>query len=255
MLGIFITGSLLSYAAQFRNSHRDPAQSLPLPAVAEAAEKSNKSDEEGKAAAADEEEGESEVEDEEDLDNFDDIVLGQFGEQALPADVLGPLKVVRASTLESLVLDPEVDVLLEILAPGCMTCGRVKYVFQALAEAFKDTPSVRVCKMDGRNNYVPGFLPEEEENATPQFKAYPAGMLKKEQMIRSAAQMKELADYYTQKRRAKKAKKPLPVQLITRKEIAGVGDTWNRTHFPPSLGEDLIQWFHERATVKFDKEV
>jgi len=214
-----------------------------------AGHKSNQSSKEGSKR--------SNEEDEDELD-FSDIILPKRGKPAQPDDYY-PGKLiaeVRESTLDTLVFDPEYDVVLDIYSPTCRACKQFMPVLEAVAQSFADcgVGSIRVAKMDGINNYRPGLLPEPEESLFPNIKLYKAGTDKQRDMVRAAIQIQELMDYRKARLEAKKeGRAPPPPPSFTREQVQPVGVTWNMQWKASQLSTDaMIDWIHENSAVKFD---
>ena len=67
----------------------------------------------------------------------------------------GPLVEVVGTTVDSIVMDPTKDVLLEVYSPNCGHCKALEPVYAKLARRFADVPSVVIAKMDGTANEHP----------------------------------------------------------------------------------------------------
>ncbi|KAG2446641.1 hypothetical protein HYH02_008213 [Chlamydomonas schloesseri] len=92
--------------------------------------------------------------------------------EAVPEDPYedGVYKIV-GKTVESVVLDENKDVLLEVYAPWCGHCKKLEPIYKKLAKRFKKVESVIIAKMDGTENEHP----EIEVKGFPTILFYPAG--------------------------------------------------------------------------------
>ena len=66
-----------------------------------------------------------------------------------------PVKVVVGSMFESIVLDLEKDVMIEVYAPWCGHCKNLAPIYDELAADMKNYGNVVIAKMDGTKNDVP----------------------------------------------------------------------------------------------------
>jgi len=67
-------------------------------------------------------------------------------------DVEDNVKVVVGKTVDSVVLDPSKDVLLEVYAPWCGHCKQLEPTYKKLGKRFAGIDSVIIAKMDGTEN-------------------------------------------------------------------------------------------------------
>lgn len=81
-----------------------------------------------------------------------------FKSAAEPAEPLDKgVRVVTGNTVESIVMDPTKDVLLEVYAPWCGHCKSLAPVYEKLAKRFAKVDSVVIAKMDGTENEHPAI--------------------------------------------------------------------------------------------------
>lgn len=80
------------------------------------------------------------------------------------------VSVIVGDTVESIVMDPTKDVLLEVYAPWCGHCKSLAPIYAKLAKRFKDIDSVVIAKMDGTENEHPDI----EVKGYPTLLFYPA---------------------------------------------------------------------------------
>lgn len=62
------------------------------------------------------------------------------------------VKIVVGKTVDSVVLDPKKDVLLEVYAPWCGHCKQLEPIYKKLGKRFSSIESVVIAKMDGTEN-------------------------------------------------------------------------------------------------------
>lgn len=62
------------------------------------------------------------------------------------------VKIVVGKTLDTIVMDPKKDVLLEVYAPWCGHCKQLEPIYKKLGKRFASVDSVVIAKMDGTEN-------------------------------------------------------------------------------------------------------
>jgi protein disulfide-isomerase-like protein len=74
--------------------------------------------------------------------------------ESIPTPNDGPVTIVVGKTFDTYVAGEEnkEDVLVEFYAPWCGHCKRLMPVWEQLGVTFKDTPTVRIAKMDATAN-------------------------------------------------------------------------------------------------------
>jgi len=92
----------------------------------------------------------------------EDVIAGKaakfFKSAAEPAEPLDKgVAVIVGNTVESVVMDPTKDVLLEVYAPWCGHCKALAPVYEKLAKRFAKIDSVVIAKMDGTENEHPSI--------------------------------------------------------------------------------------------------
>uniref|UniRef100_A0A8D0H6K6 Protein disulfide-isomerase n=1 Tax=Sphenodon punctatus TaxID=8508 RepID=A0A8D0H6K6_SPHPU len=100
-------------------------------------------------------------------EEFDSDVLRQFvlafkkgklkpivKSQPVPKNNKGPVKVVVGKTFDSIVLDPNSDVLIEFYAPWCGHCNKLEPVYTELGKKYKTQKNLVIAKMDATANDV-----------------------------------------------------------------------------------------------------
>jgi len=65
-----------------------------------------------------------------------------------------PVKIVVGKTFESIVNDPEKDVLIELYAPWCTHCKNFEPIYEELGRKFKGIDTVTIAKIDATSNFV-----------------------------------------------------------------------------------------------------
>lgn len=74
--------------------------------------------------------------------------------QPIPKNTKGPVKIVVGKTFESIVMDPNTDVLIEFYAPWCGHCKKLEPVYTELAKKYKNQKNLVIAKMDTTANDV-----------------------------------------------------------------------------------------------------
>lgn len=88
-----------------------------------------------------------------------------------PDDLDGGVQIIVGKTVDSIVLDPKKDVLLEVYAPWCGHCKKLDPVYKKLAKRFAKIDSVVIAKMDGTENEHPSI----DAKGFPTILFFPAG--------------------------------------------------------------------------------
>eukprot|EP01116_Phalansterium_solitarium_P010971 TRINITY_DN26579_c0_g1_i1.p1 TRINITY_DN26579_c0_g1~~TRINITY_DN26579_c0_g1_i1.p1 ORF type:complete len:479 (+),score=50.65 TRINITY_DN26579_c0_g1_i1:91-1527(+) len=95
--------------------------------------------------------------------------------EPIPTSQEGAVVKIVQATFDELVRDSTKDVFLEIYAPWCGHCKTLKPVWDQLATALQDVPTIRVAAIDGTaNDLEPGLL-----NGFPALLFYPADQKQK----------------------------------------------------------------------------
>jgi len=81
--------------------------------------------------------------------------------EEIPESNEGPVKVVVGKNFKDIVMNENNDVILEVYAPWCGHCKKLKPTWDALGEALKDVKEVTIAKMDGTVNDLDAFLKEK----------------------------------------------------------------------------------------------
>lgn len=105
----------------------------------------------------------------------EDVIAGKapkfFKSADVPAEPLDKgVAVIVGNTVESIVMDPTKDVLLEVYAPWCGHCKSLAPVYEKLAKRFAKIDSVVIAKMDGTENEHPSI----EAQGYPTLMFFPA---------------------------------------------------------------------------------
>ncbi|GFR44575.1 hypothetical protein Agub_g5850 [Astrephomene gubernaculifera] len=96
----------------------------------------------------------------------------EYKSQPVPEDpVEEGVTVVVGKSVDSVVMDPTKDVLLEVYAPWCGHCKQLEPTYKKLAKRFKKVSSVVIAKMDGTENEHPSI----EVKGFPTIIFFPAG--------------------------------------------------------------------------------
>lgn len=74
--------------------------------------------------------------------------------QPVPKNNKGPVKVVVGKTFESIVMDPNNDVLIEFYAPWCGHCKKLEPIYTELGKKYKDQKNLVIAKMDATANDI-----------------------------------------------------------------------------------------------------
>ncbi|KAF7247940.1 Protein disulfide-isomerase A4 [Varanus komodoensis] len=75
--------------------------------------------------------------------------------QPVPKNNKGPVKIVVGKTFESIVMDPNADVLIEFYAPWCGHCKKLEPIYTELGKKYKNQKNLVIAKMDATANDVP----------------------------------------------------------------------------------------------------
>ncbi|XP_062986844.1 protein disulfide-isomerase A4 [Elgaria multicarinata webbii] len=75
--------------------------------------------------------------------------------QPIPKNNKGPVKIVVGKTFESIVMDPNADVLIEFYAPWCGHCKKLEPIYTELGKKYKNQKKLVIAKMDATANDVP----------------------------------------------------------------------------------------------------
>ncbi|EFJ41881.1 protein disulfide isomerase 1 [Volvox carteri f. nagariensis] len=87
---------------------------------------------------------------------LDGTAQPEYKSQPIPEDPYEDgVHVVVGKSVDSVVLDPTKDVLLEVYAPWCGHCKKLDPIYKKLAKRFKKVSSVVIAKMDGTENEHP----------------------------------------------------------------------------------------------------
>jgi protein disulfide isomerase len=92
--------------------------------------------------------------------------------ERIPTEQPGPVHVVVTDAWASDVLDPALDVLVEVYAPWCFHCQRLEPTYNELATKLKAVPTLRIAKINGAANDVPS---EYNVRGFPTLIFFPAG--------------------------------------------------------------------------------
>ncbi|KAK9396610.1 Protein disulfide-isomerase A4 [Crotalus adamanteus] len=74
--------------------------------------------------------------------------------QPIPKNNKGPVKIVVGKTFESIVMDPNSDVLIEFYAPWCGHCKNLEPIYMELGKKYKNQKKIIIAKMDATANDV-----------------------------------------------------------------------------------------------------
>ncbi|XP_007428602.1 protein disulfide-isomerase A4 [Python bivittatus] len=74
--------------------------------------------------------------------------------QPVPKNNKGPVKIVVGKTFESIVMDPNSDVLIEFYAPWCGHCKKLEPIYMELGKKYKNQKNLIIAKMDATANDV-----------------------------------------------------------------------------------------------------
>lgn len=74
--------------------------------------------------------------------------------QPIPKNNKGPVKTVVGKTFESIVMDPETDVLIEFYAPWCGHCKKLEPIYTELGKKYRNKKELIVAKMDATANDI-----------------------------------------------------------------------------------------------------
>ncbi|KAG8139590.1 hypothetical protein E2320_002352 [Naja naja] len=74
--------------------------------------------------------------------------------QPIPKNNKGPVKIVVGKTFESIVMDPNSDVLIEFYAPWCGHCKKLEPIYMELGKKYKKQKNLIIAKMDATANDV-----------------------------------------------------------------------------------------------------
>ena len=80
--------------------------------------------------------------------------------QPEPAEQPGPVVELVGSTFAAVALDPNKDVLVQMYAPDCGHCRKLRPVYEAVAAKLKGDDDLVVAQIDAKANDVLGFEPE-----------------------------------------------------------------------------------------------
>lgn len=111
-------------------------------------------DEEGKKYAMEPEEFDSDVLKEFVLSFKKGKLKPVLKSQPVPKNNKGPVKVVVGKTFESIVMDPNNDVLIEFYAPWCGHCKKLEPIYTELGKKYKDQKNLVIAKMDATANDI-----------------------------------------------------------------------------------------------------
>jgi len=95
----------------------------------------------------------------ESLENFvTKALVGEYTvfqkSEPIPEKNDGPVKIVVGKTFDSVVNDPERDVLIELYAPWCGHCKKLEPIYSELGKKFKGIDTVTIAKIDASANAV-----------------------------------------------------------------------------------------------------
>ncbi|RKO89465.1 thioredoxin-like domain-containing protein, partial [Blyttiomyces helicus] len=93
--------------------------------------------------------------------------------EAEPTENDAPVKVVVGSTYESIVLNSDKDVLIELYAPWCGHCKKLAPIYDELAEKLASNKNIVIAKMDATENDLPASTPFQVQGF-PTIKLYKA---------------------------------------------------------------------------------
>ncbi|XP_020666772.2 protein disulfide-isomerase A4 isoform X1 [Pogona vitticeps] len=74
--------------------------------------------------------------------------------QPIPKNNKGPVKIVVGKTFESIVMDPEADVLIEFYAPWCGHCKKLEPIYTELGKKYRNKNNLIIAKMDATANDI-----------------------------------------------------------------------------------------------------
>ncbi|XP_048367529.1 protein disulfide-isomerase A4 [Sphaerodactylus townsendi] len=74
--------------------------------------------------------------------------------QPIPKHNKGPVKIVVGKTFDSIVLDPNSDVLIEFYAPWCGHCKKLEPIYLELGKKYKNQKNLVIAKMDATANDI-----------------------------------------------------------------------------------------------------
>ncbi|XP_074844153.1 protein disulfide-isomerase A4 [Carettochelys insculpta] len=74
--------------------------------------------------------------------------------QPIPKNNKGPVKIVVGKTFDTIVMDPNTDVLLEFYAPWCGHCKQLEPIYTELGKKYKNQKNLVIAKMDATANDV-----------------------------------------------------------------------------------------------------
>ncbi|XP_066485189.1 protein disulfide-isomerase A4 [Tiliqua scincoides] len=111
-------------------------------------------DEEGKKYAMEPEEFDSDVLKEFVLSFKKGKLKPILKSQPIPKNNKGPVKVVVGKTFESIVMDPNSDVLIEFYAPWCGHCKKLEPIYTELGKKYKNQKNLVIAKMDATANDI-----------------------------------------------------------------------------------------------------
>jgi protein disulfide-isomerase A1 len=94
-----------------------------------------------------------------------------FKSEPIPENNDGPVTVIVGKNFESIVLDENKNVLLEVYAPWCGHCKKLEPIYKKLGQHFAKNDDIVIAKMDGTANEVDGL----NVRGFPTIKFFPKG--------------------------------------------------------------------------------